>query len=209
MRLGGYPNSSRQGRPAARISGIGDIRVFTSSGLRAQALAAGLLLAGCTDSPPRMIVDPYLEATGANYIAYGFSHTGTRDGGVLSSFVEADTALIYSDSTLLRGNVTLRAYHEGLGTEKAVVTSDRGRLDMGTDELLAEGNAVLLILEDGRRIESYELHYVPDRDLIRSDSATVMYDRDAIIEGTSFTSDLNFERVVINNGRTRGGAIRF
>jgi len=123
--------------------------------------------------------------------------------------MEGDTALIFADSLLFRGSVTFTTYHEGVGTEKAVVTSDRGRLDMGTGEMLAEGNAVLLILEDGRRIESYELRYIPDQDRIRSDSATVMYDGDAIVQGTSFTSDLNFERVVILDGRTRGGAVRF
>jgi len=89
------------------------------------------------------------------------------------------------------------------------VTSDRGRLNTSTNELHAEGNAVLLIRADGRRIESYELYYLPDENQIRSDSATVMYDGDTIVEGTSFTSDLNFEHVVILNGRTRGGAVRF
>ncbi len=115
----------------------------------------------------------------------------------------------FGDSILLRGNVTLTAYHEGLGTEKALVTSDRGRLDTETDELWAEGNTVLIIQADGRRIESYELRYIPNDDRIRSDSATVMYDGDIIIEGTSFTSDLNFEHVVIQNARTRGGSVRF
>jgi len=182
--------------------------VFTSRGLRAQALAAGLLLAGCTDGPSRMIVDPYLEAMGADYLAFGLRHTGTREG-VLDFRIEGDTALIFTDSILFRGNVTFTTYHEGIGTEKAVVTSERGRLDMDTNEMLAEGNTVLLILADGRRIESPELRYLPDEDRIRSDSATVMYDGDAIIEGTSFTSDLNFERVVILNGRTRGGSLRF
>jgi LPS export ABC transporter protein LptC len=110
---------------------------------------------------------------------------------------------------LLRGNVRLTAYNEELGTEKALVTSDRGRLNTSTNELFAEGNAVLLIRADGRRIESYELYYIPDEDLIRSDSATVMYSEDGIMEGTSFTSDLNFDNVVILNGRTRGGAVRF
>jgi hypothetical protein len=36
-----------------------------------------------------------------------------------------------------------------------------------------------------------------------------MYDGDDVVEGTSFTSDLSFERVVIRNARTRGGAVRF
>ena len=178
--------------------------------LCAQVLAGGLLFAACTEGPPRMVVDPELEAIEADYIIFGLTDYVTLRG-VREAIVEADTALVFQDSTvvLLRGNVRLTAYHEELGTEKALVTSDRGRLDTSTNELLAEGNAVLLIRADGRRIESYELHYIPDSDLIRSDSATVMYDGDAIIEGTSFTSDLNFERVVILNGRTRGGAVRF
>jgi len=156
-----------------------------------------------------MIIDPYLEATGADALSFGFTHTGTRDGGVLASFLEADSALFYGDSILLRGNVTLTAYHEGLGTEKALVTADRGRLDTETDELWAQGNAVLIIQADGRRIESHRLTYTPENNLIESDTFTVMYDGDDIIEGTSFTSDLNFERVLVRNARTRGGAIRF
>ena len=182
----------------------------TSRILGVQVLAAGLLLASCTDSSPRMVVDPDLEAIEADYIIFGLTSYLTRQG-IREAVVYADTALYFQDSTvvLLRGSVKLTAYHEELGTEKAVVTSDRGRLDSGTNELFAEGNAVLLIQADGRRIESYELNYMPDDNEIRSDSATVMYDGDTIIEGTSFTSDLNFERVVILNGRTRGGAVRF
>ncbi len=175
-----------------------------------QVLAAGLLRAACTDSSPRMVVDPDLEAIEADYIIFGLTDYLTRRG-IREAVVEADTALVFQDSTvvLLRGNVRLTAYHEELGTEKALVTSDRGRLDTSTNELFAQGNAVLLIQADGRRIESSELTYMPDDDEIRSDSATVMYDGDSIIEGTSFTSDLNFEEVDIRNARTRGGAVRF
>ena len=178
--------------------------------LGAQVLAAGFLLSACTDSAPRMVVDPELEAIEANSISFGFRANMTREG-VRQFFVEADTALFFQDSTVvyLHGHVKLTAYNEELGTEKAIVTSDRGRLETDTNELLAEGNAVLFIQVDGRRIESYELRYTPETDNIRSDSAVVMYDGDDIIEGTSFTSDLNFERVDIRNARTRGGAVRF
>jgi len=89
------------------------------------------------------------------------------------------------------------------------VTSDRGRLDKSTNEMLAEGNAALLIRADGRRIESYELRYTPDSNLIQSDSAVVMYDGEDVVEGTRFNSDLNFERLDIANARTRGGTVRF
>ena len=175
-----------------------------------RSLAVGLLLTACADGPPRMVVDPDLEAIEADYIIFGLTDNVTREG-VREFVVEADTALIYQDSTivLLRGNVTLTAHNEEMGTEKAVVTSDRGRLDKSTNEMLAEGNSVLLIRADGRRIESYELRYSPFDDTIRSDSAVVMYDGDDVVEGTSFNSDLNFERLLIQNARTRGGTVRF
>lgn len=178
--------------------------------LCAQVLVAGLLLAACADSSPRMVVDPELEALEADYIIFGLTDNVTR-GGIREFIVEADTALFFQDSTvvLLRGNVTLTAHNEDLGTEKAVVTSDRGRLDKRTNEMLAEGNAVLVIRADGRRIESYELRYMPDNNSIRSDSAVVMYDGDRVVEGTGFNSDLEFEQVLIHGARTRGGAVRF
>ncbi len=182
----------------------------TSRILGAQVLAAGLLLTACAESPPGMVVDPDLEAMEADYIIFGLTNYLTREG-IREAVVEADTALVFQDSTvvLLLGNVKLTAYHEELGTEKAVVTSDRGRLDTSTNALWAEGNAVLIIQADGRRIESYMLSYTPETNNIQSDSTTVMYDGDDIIEGTSFISDLDFERVLIRNARTRGGAIRF
>ena len=175
-----------------------------------QALVSVLLLTACTEGLPRMVVDPDLEAMEADYIIFGLTDNVTR-GGIREFVLRADTALIFQDSTivLLRGNVTLTAHNEELGTEKAVVTSDRGRLDKSTNEMLAEGNSVLHIRADDRRIESYELRYSPDSNTIRSDTATVMYDGDDVVEGTSFTSDLNFERVVIQNAQTRGGAVRF
>ena len=184
--------------------------MFSSRILCAPVLAGGLFMAACTDSAPRLVVDPNLEAMEADYIIFGLTHYGSRRG-IRESVVEADTAFIFQDSTmiLLRGNVKLTAYNEELGTEKAIVTSERGRLNTSTNELFAEGNAILLIRADGRRIESFELRYTPEEDLIRSDSSVVMYDGDEVVEGTSFHSNLSFDPVTIRNARTRGGAVRF
>jgi LPS export ABC transporter protein LptC len=125
--------------------------------------------------------------------------------------VVADTAYFFNDSTvvLLRGNVTLTAYHEDVGTEKAVVTSDRGRLNTSDNSMVAQGNAVLEIAEGERRIESSELRYHPEQDRIWSDSATVMYEAQTIVEGSGFDADLNFTQVLVRNARTRGGSVRF
>ena len=184
--------------------------MVTNRVLYASLIAGVLSMVACGESPPGMVVDPELEAMQADYIIFGLTDYLTRRG-IREAVVEADTALIFQDSTviLLRGNVKLTAYNEELGTEKAIVTSDRGRLDTSTNELFGEGNAVLIIQADGRRIESAELRYTPEDDAIRSDSATVMYEGDTVVEGTGFSADLNFERVIIRNARTRGGAVRF
>ncbi len=167
-------------------------------------------VASCSQSRTESVIDPSLEEMQADYIIFGLTDYLTRKG-IREAIVQADTAFFFQDSTvvLLSGNVKLTAYNQGLGTEKAVVTSDRGRLDTSNNSLIALGNAVLVIQADGRRIESAELRYIPDQDAISSDSATVMYDGENIIEGTGFDADLNFDRVLVRNARTRGGVIRF
>ena len=178
--------------------------------LYAVSCVACVGVASCTQSRPESVIDPSLEEMEADYIIFGLTDYLTRKG-IREAIVQADTAFFFQDSTaiLLSGNVKLTAYNQELGTEKAVVTSDRGRLDTSNNSLIAQGNAVLLIQADGRRIESAELRYIPDQDAISSDSATVMYDGENIVEGTGFDADLNFDRVLVRNARTRGGAIRF
>jgi len=166
-------------------------------------------LVSCGQSRPESVIDQSLEDMDADYIIFGLTDYLTRKG-IREAIVQADTAVFFQDSTtvLLSGNVKLTAYHQDLGTEKATVTSDRGRLDKLTNSVLAQGNAVLLIQTDGRRIESAELRYVPEHDAISSDSATIMYDGESIIEGTGFDSNLNFDRVIVRDARTRREAIR-
>ncbi len=171
-------------------------------------LIAGL--AACESPRQDAVVDPALESIEADYIIFGNTHYLTRQG-IREALVVADTAYFFNDSTvvLLRGNVTLTAYHEDLGTEKAVVTSDRGRLNTNDNSMLAQGNAVLVIADGERRIESSQLNYHPDQDRIWSDSATVMYEDESIVEGSGFDADLNFTQVLVRNARTRGGTVRF
>lgn len=174
------------------------------------ALALLSALAACDSPRQHAVVDPDLESIEADYIIFGNSHYLTRKG-IREALVVADTAYFFNDSTvvLLRGHVTLTTYHEGLGTEKAVVTSDRGRLNTSDNSMVAEGNAVLLIADGERRIESSVLNYSPERDRIWSDSATVMYEGQSIVEGSGFDADLNFDQVRVRNARTRGGTVRF
>ena len=183
--------------------------IMTRNGLTTLVLALSWGLAACESPRQQAVVDPELESIQADYIIFGNTHYLTRQG-IREALIVADTAYFFNDSTvvLLRGNVTLTTYHEELGTEKAVVKSDRGRLDTGDNSMVAQGNAVLLIADGERRIESSELNYSPEHDRIWSDLATVMYEGQSIVEGSGFDADLNFDQVRVRNARTRGGTVR-
>ncbi len=172
-------------------------------------LALSVVLLQCSAEQSSSPVGNNFDDINADYVIFGLTDYLTRDG-VREALVQADTAYFYRDSTvvILHGNVRLWAYNQNLGTERASVTADRGRLDTTNNSMIARGNAILLVEADGRRIESSELNYHPVRDAISSDSATILYEGDMIIEGTGFDADLNFINVSIRNGRTRGGVIR-
>jgi LPS export ABC transporter protein LptC len=94
------------------------------------------------------------------------------------------------------------------GRDRATVTADSGRLNQRTQRMLARGHVVLVVAADGRKIESAELNYDPDRDRIWSDSATVQTLRSgAVTRGTSFESDLEFKNVRIRNIRGGGDIV--
>ncbi len=130
--------------------------------------------------------------------------------GVRQGRIDADTAYVYNDSS----NIELRGLHVIFyaedGRERATVTADGGELDQVSDRMIARGNVVLVIREDGRKIESPELQYDPDREMIWSDSATVQTMADGrVTRGTSFKSDLAFNNVTIANPRGAIGEIVF
>jgi len=145
-----------------------------------------------------------LEAMQADVVTYGFEYMLTREG-TREAIAYADEAYSYEDSTVvhLRFNVRLVSYDKITGLPLAEVSADWGRLNLSNNALLARGNAVLILDEDARRIESSELHYAPEMSRIWSDSASVMYSEGRIIEGSGFESDLQFQRPTIRNARTR------
>jgi LPS export ABC transporter protein LptC len=172
-------------------------------------VAMFLALGACGEENPTPVASPELMELGADQVMTRME-TIITTSGVREGRIEADTAYLYNDSTtaILR-NPTLVLFNEG-GVPRATVTSLHGRLDTITNELQAWGEVVLIINEGNRRVETSELNYDPDRDLIWSDSATVMYEAGRTITGESFQSDLQFRNPEVLNGSiTGGGGIRF
>jgi LPS export ABC transporter protein LptC len=148
-----------------------------------------------------------LQAIQADNVMFGMVSFLTA-GGVREGRVEADTAYAFADSAkvLIRG-MHIVFYNED-GTARATVTADGGELEESTDRMLARGNVVLVVHVDGRKIESPELNYDPNRDRIWSDSTTVQTMPDGkVTRGTAFESDLEFRNVKIANPRGAIGNI--
>lgn len=165
-------------------------------------VALSLVLGACTEEDAVPIASPPLLETGADMVISGLHHIITQEG-VKVAEVFADTAYSYRDSSIYQlRNPELILFTE-MGAQRARVTSQRGRFNPNTRELLSRGNVILLITEGNKRVESEELNYDPNGDRIWSDSATTMVEPGRVSEGLGFESDLNFRRTVVGPGSIR------
>lgn len=161
-----------------------------------------LLVVACEEEAPVATVPPeYLEFD-ADGIVFDMTHRFTQDGR-MQALVLADTAIQWADSThiALRG-VRLQVFQED-GTERGTVTSRRGTLNPMTEELIARGNAVLIVPDQNRRVESEELNFQPRQDRLWTDSAFVMFHEGTPFRGQWFRTDLDFREIRI--GGDAGG----
>ena len=93
-------------------------------------------------------------------------------------------------------------FYDEAGAAKATVTGTAGEWDRNTDRMWAQGDVVLIVHADGRRIESAEIIYDPVENEIWSDSATVQtLANGRVTRGSSFRSDMDFTNVRITNIR--------
>ncbi len=159
--------------------------------LWAMLLAGGGLLA-CEDQAPVVTASDQFEHLDADAIVMGGEHTFTNEEGLRSAYLAFDTAFQWRDSvnTALRG-VDLTVFNEN-GSERARVTSSRGTLDPRGERMTAQGDVVLVVPQENRRLESGELNYDPQAGRIWSDSSFQMIHDGQTLRGESFTSDLEF-----------------
>lgn len=158
------------------------------------ALAGGA--AACEDEAGTTILREDFPSEGVLYGMRSFLHTqGTRTG-----VIEADSAYEHPDSsiTFLYG-MDMTLYHEpgSAGTrggeDRARIQADLGRLNQRTEELVATGNVVARVVEEGLEITTSVLQYDPTSERIWSDSATtIRRDDGSVTRGTAFESDLTF-----------------
>ncbi|HSG08701.1 MAG TPA: LPS export ABC transporter periplasmic protein LptC [Longimicrobiales bacterium] len=173
------------------------------------AVVGSLGVAACDGPTDTPVAAGEILALQADLVQFGMVSFLTASG-IREGRVEADTAYAYNDSAkvIIRG-MHIVFFNED-GSERASVTADGGELEESTDRMLAQGNVVLIVHADGRKIESSELNYDPNRDRIWSDSATVQTLANGdVTRGTAFESDMEFKNVRIANPRGAIGNIIF
>lgn len=155
-------------------------------------------LTGCV-APAGETAPAEFSTAGADHVTYGVSRRFSREG-VEEALLRADTMYMWDDSSRIRlMGLTLEVFSEG-GSRRALITADRGRMDLAGEELVASGNAALSIPSEGREISSAELRFVlagSRERRIETDSAVVMREGDCTVQGDGLRSDLSFDELRI------------
>ena len=166
----------------------------------AVAALAGVAATGCGDSPETPQAPQELQEMEADAITYG-TDTYVTVNGVRSAQIHSDTARYFQDSSAVHMQGVAMEVYTDQGAVRATVTAERGRYDRVSQGMHAQGNVVLIMPAEGRRVESAELWYEPSDDRIWSDSATTYHNQGQITRGTCFKSDLTFKNYVVCNIR--------
>jgi LPS export ABC transporter protein LptC len=126
------------------------------------------------------------------------------DHGVQRALMEADTAFTYEDNSHTELRTVRSTFFTETGVKNATLTSRQGTYNVRTGNMEARGN-VVVISEDGRRLETPQLRYDPGRNEISGDSAFVLTRPGDVLEGTGFVTDPNLTRINVKynaHGRT-------
>jgi LPS export ABC transporter protein LptC len=151
-----------------------------------------LTVAGCkgrrTAAVPATAAEPIMPDS-ADQVIFGLNGVLT-DAGVSKGILLADTAYIYEDGTRLELRQVHVTFHTAQGEKEGVLTSTAGTYNARLSRLEARGSVVVLA-EDGRRLDTEQLVFDQARNQIFSDSAFVLNQPPRQISGIGFESDPN------------------
>jgi LPS export ABC transporter protein LptC len=121
------------------------------------------------------------------------------DNGIQRALLQSDTAYFFEDNTRIELEKVHTTFFTATGAKNAVLTSERGRFNSRTNNMIARKN-VVVVSEDGRRLTTPELSYNQQTNEISSDSAFVMTEPNRRLEGIGFRSDPDMKNIRILKG---------
>lgn len=159
--------------------------------------------AGCRDEGNSPVASAELVNMPADQVIYNLNHFMTADG-IRKAHLRADTAYFHEDSATMRMRTVHMTVHDEQGREQAVVTAEGGWLDSRSELMMAWGNVVVVAQDQGKRIETQELHFDPRGDRIWSTVPTVLRESGRTIRGSGFESDGQLRNVRVTDARSEG-----
>jgi LPS export ABC transporter protein LptC len=154
----------------------------------------------CGDTLETPLASKELLEMRSDLVGYEVDTYVTKNG-VRSAQIHADSAFSYEDSTIVHMMGVKMEIYTDQGAVRATVDAERGRYDPRTQGMHAEGNVVLVMPTEARRVESPELWYEPVDERIWSDSATTYRNKGEVTRGSCFKSDLSFKNYTVCNIR--------
>jgi LPS export ABC transporter protein LptC len=161
-----------------------------------RALVALLLLApGCTSQGSKEPAASSEEGRIPDQILEGFSMRITARGVLVSRF-RAKQARIYNDEEWVEADTVVVDFYRSTGEHSSTLRADRGTLHTGTKDMDAYGH-VVVVSEDGDRLETESLHWRQDADRITTDDPVTLFQEGRVIHGIGLESDPSLTDVTI------------
>jgi len=157
---------------------------------------AGFIACSQKKQPPVAAHSPLADS--ADQVMYG-ARFNLTDKGLQRAHLDADTAYFFEDNTRIELEKVHTTFFTVTGAKNAVLTSERGRFNSRTNNMVARKN-VVVVSEDGRRLTTPELNYNQQTNEISSDSAFVMTEPNRRVEGIGFRSDPDMKNIRILKG---------
>lgn len=169
---------------------------------------AAATLAACGRAPTEGVIVDETPELGADRVMYRATFNVTVEG-VRRAVQRSDSMYMYEDSSTAKLFGVDLAMFDSIGNSTANVRSQRGRLNLNTQQMTAEGKVVVL-LRDGMRIETEQLNYDPQSQRIWSDVSTRQVHPDGgITTFETFQTDEKFSFFTGTSMRGRAPGLRF
>jgi LPS export ABC transporter protein LptC len=146
--------------------------------------------------PPVAAHSPLADS--ADQVMYGMRFVLT-DKGLNRAMLQSDTAYFFEENTRIELEKVHTTFFTATGAKNALLTSERGRYNSRTNNMVARNN-VVVVTEDGRRLTTPELTYNQQTNQISSDSSFVMTEPNRRLEGVGFRSDPDMKNIQILKG---------
>jgi len=159
------------------------------------AAASALSAVACTKTgaTPGEVVTTAADT--ADQTIFGV-RTILTDAGLMRAELLSDTAYVFEDGTRFELRKVKTTFFNKVGAKDAVLTSREGTYRSRQNNMEARGN-VVVVSEQGRRLETPILKYDQAKDEISSDSAFVLTEPNRRLEGVGFVSDPNMSNIRI------------